>query len=127
MPIPKPQCGYDINMDELKRAHERPLILESTRSHKGEDAWRDMDGFDGEEELARLRRAVHEVRKLNPSKGFARHHAWTVDRLEDPTHKLLAFIAMAFDNIDERLVRLGPLPTPWMGSSSLNRPGHGQR
>lgn len=109
-------------MAELGAAQERPLILESTRSHAGEDAWRDMDGFDLDEELARLRRAVHEVRTHYLPDRRPRYMAWVLRRLAGAEHAfdLLGFIAEAFTNIDETLVRLGPLPRAWFGSSSLN-------
>lgn len=116
---PEPDCGYNANMDKLAAELQRPLILNSTRSHDDENAWRDMDGFNKDEELARLRRAVHEVRRMNPN-YFERHMPWSVD----PTYRdtaqdilraqaLLAFIGEAFTNIDESLSRLGPLPNAW--------------
>lgn len=118
------ECGYDTNMRALGEAHTRPLELESTRSHSGEDSWRDMDRFDLDEELSRLRRAVEEVRLMNPGQ-FKRHKKWIIRTLSEEEKqkalKLLAFIAMAFDNIDENLVRLGPLPKAWMGSSSVTK------
>lgn len=114
-------CGYNENMRVLEEAQARPLVLESTRSHAGEDAWRDMDHFNLDEELARLRRAVHEVREamLYKPPGSGRHQPWRIRKsaIEDEAQSiatLLAFIAMAFDNIDENLVREGPLPTPWL-------------
>jgi hypothetical protein len=116
-------CDYNENVRVLDAAQERPLVLESTRSHAGEDAWRDMDYFDRDEELARLRRAIHEVRHLNPT-GFERHQKWSIDpRQVSPGRlvELLAFIGEAFDNLDENLVRLGPLPEAWHGSSTVTR------
>ncbi len=127
---PVESCGYNTNMRVLDAAQKRLLLLESTRSHVSEDAWRDMDNFDRGEELARLRRAVHEVRRMNRT-GSKRHESWKIatwlgEPLDDnmrealnheavrPMRELLAFIAMAFDNLDESLVREGPLPAPWV-------------
>lgn len=119
-------CGYTHNMNELEATQERPLILESTRSHRNEDAWRDTDHFNLDEELARLRRAVHEVRTNFLAQPRPRHLPWVLNRclfsddFVDSMRGLLGFICEAFDNIDENLVRLGPLPRAWFGSSSLN-------
>ena len=127
-------CGFNRNNRELQAAHERPLILESTRSHGGEDSWRDMDGYDNDEELSRLRRAVLEVRRMNPQ-GFKRHEPWRIvaSHLNEGAETevvnvggtagrlshLLAFIGEAFTNIDDNLRRMGDLPKAWMGSSSV--------
>lgn len=108
-------CGYNHNMRVLEEAQESQLILESTRSHEDEDAHRDMDDFDPDEELKRLRRAVHEVRGMQCGPHYC---PWEVDAEVPHTRvcALLAFITEAFDNIDERLVREGPLPRAWQPS-----------
>lgn len=64
-------------------------MIESTRSSRSLDAYRDMDGFDVDEELRRYRIAVR--------MGFA-----------DVALKLMA-------NIDESMTRGGPLPIAWLG------------
>jgi hypothetical protein len=78
-------------MIELNAAHDRPILLASTRSHADDDAHRDFDQFDVNEELARVRRALH----------------------EEATPAVTNFIATAFSNIDEWIVRGGPLPKAW--------------
>lgn len=98
---PEPGCGYNANMNGFDEALRRPLNLQTTRSHLSEDAHRDMDGFDENEELARLRRAVKETERVSPE--------------ENPD--LYRFIAEAFGNIDENLRRLGPLPEAWKGAA----------
>jgi hypothetical protein len=69
-----------------------------TRSHAGEDAHRDFDGWDIDEELARLRVALQAVKGWNIR--FAEH---------------LAFVLEAIENIDEHLTRSGGrgLPKAW--------------
>ncbi len=62
--------------------------FESTRSSANVDAFRDMDGFDVDEELARFRLAVQ-------------NHAW----------QRAATLAT---NIDENLSRGGPVPGVWL-------------
>ena len=98
---PVDDCGYNDNMQEYDTALACPLNLKTTRSNANPDAHRDMDGFDQDEELSRLRRAVWEARHVPP---------W-----ENPG--LYRFIVEAFGNIDERLQRLGPLPHAWVGSA----------
>jgi len=94
-------CGYNDNMRGYDAALARPLNLETTRSNASGDAHRDMDGFDQDEELARLRRAVEETKGSAP----------------DDRPQLFRFIVEAFSNIDEQLQRLGPLPHAWVGSA----------
>lgn len=94
-------CGYNDNMRAYDAALACPLNLETTRSNANPDAHRDMDGFDQDEELARLRRAVGEAKQVSPA--------------ENPA--LFWFIVEAFSNIDEQLQRLGPLPHAWVGSA----------
>lgn len=94
-------CGYNDNMREYDAALARPLNLKTTRSNASGDAHRDMDGFDQDEELARLRRAVEETKSVSPT--------------ENPA--LYQFIVETFGNIDEQLQRLGPLPHAWVGSA----------
>ena len=119
IPCPVEGCNSDTNTIERDAAHERPLILESTRSHAGEDAWRDMDGFDPNEELARLRRAVHEVQTHYLARPRQRFTAWVLNRLGHTPENvermldLLAFVSETFANLDDTLVRLGPLPRAW--------------
>ncbi len=98
---PIPECGYSANMAEFDEALRRPLDLNTTRSHESKDAHRDMDDFDEDEELARLRRAVKETETVSPE--------------ENP--ELYRFIVEAFGNIDEGLRRLGPLPQAWFGAA----------
>ena len=102
MPIecPIPGCGYASNMRQFDEEVCRPLNLKTTRSHANEDAHRDGDGFDVDEELARLRRAVKEA-KSDSSKAL-----------------LLEFIVEAFGNIDEHLLREGDLPRTWWAAAS---------
>lgn len=89
---------YNANMRAYDEARRRPLNLKSTRASKeDEDAHRDMDGFDVDEELARLRRAIKETETVAPGDNPA----------------LYRFIAEAFDNIDENHVRSGPIPRSW--------------
>jgi hypothetical protein len=78
-----------------------PLNLDTTRSHENPDAHRDMDGFDVNEELARLRRAVKEVETAAPGENL----------------ELYKFIVEAFSNIDESLRREGDLPRPWWAAA----------
>lgn len=66
-----------------------PQALQSTRSNESADAHRDFDGFDVDEELRRLRRALRERR-------------WHL------SSELAA-------NIDEHLCRGGSLPVAWLG------------
>ncbi len=94
--MPK-ECEYSVNIRQFDADLTRPLKLTSTRSNKNEDARRDMDGFDVDEELARLRRAVKEVESVKPKQKLKAHR----------------FIAEAFANIDEHLLRLGGLPETW--------------
>ncbi len=94
-------CGYNDNMREYDAALARDLNLETTRSNANPDAHQDMDGFDQDVELARLRRAVAEAKQFSPS--------------EKP--ELYCFIIEAFRNIDEQLQRHGPLPHAWVGSA----------
>lgn len=98
---PDPGCGYASNMRQHDAEVCRPLNLETTRSHASEDAHRDMDGFDADEELARLRRAVVEARSLSPE--------------ENPA--LYRFIAESFANLDEHLLREGALPRTWWSAA----------
>src|SRR5271155_4032022 len=107
---PVAECGYNVNLREREAVEDRPLVLESTRSKDGPDSHRDMDGYDDDEELARLRRAIFEMKKAMSPKGKAHGPtAWTLlPKL--PVMQTLRFICEAFDNIDERLERLGPLP-----------------
>lgn len=60
--------AYNDNVRVYDEARQRPLKLKSTRASKeDEDARRDMDGFDIDEELARLRRAIKEAETVTPS------------------------------------------------------------
>ncbi len=88
---PEEGCSYNEHMTELNAARDRPLVLVSTRSCANDDAHRDFDQFDVDEELARLRRALRGEATLTVSK----------------------FIATALGNIDEWIVRGGPLPKAW--------------
>ena len=95
---------YNDNMKVYDKARGRPLNLKSTRASKeDEDAHRDMDGFDVDEELARLRRAIKEAETVTPGDNPA----------------LYRFIAEAFANIDEHLIRLGSTPHGWLGLYEL--------
>jgi hypothetical protein len=97
-PIPKSpdRCNYDENMRQLGADRERLLNLQTTRHGlTGSDAWRDFDSFDVNEELSRLRRALVEP----------------LDGKNDPS--VLKFVYTAIANIDEHLLRGGPLPKAW--------------
>ncbi len=91
------ECVYSAKMAAFDKALRQPLNLQTTRSGQSEDAYRDMDNFDVNDELERLRRAVKETENVSPE--------------ENP--KLYLFIAEAFGNIDECLRRLGALPEEW--------------
>lgn len=110
---PVPTCGYNANMRELDAQLARPLVLQSTRANTSADAHRDFDHFDVNEELARLRRAVHEIKQTLAQDGLCIYHKLWQKSPEAPLLKTLAFVAEAFDNIDENLARLGPLPKAW--------------
>ncbi len=97
MTCPEPGCGYNANMAGFDEALRQPLNLQTTRSGQSEDAHRDMDNFDVDDELARLRRAVKEAKTVSPKQS----------------PELYRFIAEAFGNIDESLRRLGSLPEAW--------------
>ena len=95
---PVTACGYNANMKLYDAARARKqIILDTTRSKTNSDAHRDMDGFDVNEELARLHRALKSVEALTPQ--------------ELP--EFYAFIAEGFANLDEHLLRLGALPKAW--------------
>lgn len=84
-------CGYHAREDERQHPKPRQRVLKSTRTGKpGSDTHRDMDGFDVDEELARLRLALRRPSVLDPATA--------------------RFIREAFRNIDEHLVREGTLP-----------------
>jgi hypothetical protein len=124
---PEPGCGYEANVRRYDADVARPLVLGSTRSHADEDAWRDMDGFDPDEELGRARRAVAAVRPYfsnTPGREATGHERWRSKPEGDPmtpvsvseeTLRALVFVAEAFDNIDERITRLGSAPKAWGG------------
>lgn len=95
-PCPVPECNYNSNLRQYDEELCRPLILQSTRSNEDVDAHRDMDGFDVDEELARLRRALV---------------------VEEKTPEVCAFIVEAFMNIDESLRREGDLPKAWWAAA----------
>jgi len=97
-----PGCGYDSNIRQFDEELRRPLILQTTRSCEGADAHRDMGGFDVDEELARLRRAVRETEHVSPE--------------ESP--ELYRFVTEAFGNVDEHLRRLGSLPETWCSGTT---------
>jgi len=94
---PIPGCGYASNMRQFDEEVCRPLILQTTRSCANADACRDMDGFDVDEELARLRRAMKEARRTSP----------------EDSPELYRFVAEAFENVDEYLLRQGTPPSSW--------------
>lgn len=94
-------CGYSANMAGFDEALRQPLNLQTTRSGQSEGAYRDMDNFDVDDELARLRRAVKETENVCPE--------------ENP--ELYRFIANAFANIDESIRRLGAMPEVWGGGT----------
>ena len=88
---PEEGCSYDAPTTELDAALSRPVLLASTRSYADDDAHRDFDEFDVNEELSRLRRALR----------------------EEATPAVTNFIVTAIGNIDEWIVRGGPLPKAW--------------
>ncbi len=83
-------CTYAAAEKERSNPKPKKRVFVTTRSNESEDAYRDMDGFDLEEELARLRLAMR---------------ASTLDSM--------TFAREAFNNIDEHLVRQGKLPRSW--------------
>lgn len=86
---------------EAERQNPKPksAVLTSTRSTADEDAHRDYDGYDIEEDLARIRLAVKEI--TESPRSFSSY---------GPS---LRFLVEAFENLDEYLVRGGPLPKSW--------------
>lgn len=86
-------CRYGELADAFEDERTTPRPLVTTRSCRNVDAHRDFDGFDINEELARLR------------------YATTL-----ATPEALDFAKTAFTNIDEFLVRGGPLPRTWEGT-----------
>ncbi len=96
-------CSYDAR--EAERLNPKPNEKDrftSTRSNESDDAHRDMDGFDVNEELARLRSHLLHCAE---------------DRTLSAMHQ--AFIAVEMmSNIDEYLVRGGPLPKAWAERAS---------
>lgn len=76
----------------MDRHFDGPLILKTTRSNSSGDAHRDFDGFDVDVELDRFRRATQ------APAGEERD----------------VFLIQAMMNIDEYLMRGGPLPAAWM-------------
>lgn len=83
---------------EMRHPKPKKRVFETTRSDENEDAHRDMDGFDVDEELARLRLALKS--KASSASMFA---------LE------------AIANIDEHLTRGGPLPKAWADAGFFAR------
>ena len=134
--------GSDLYSEALKQ----PLNLTSTRSHDGADAHRDMVGFDPDEELARLRRAVDELRDWFSGKPedvirIVSADALTNESIQNHVKRLqeeakvddrflhwlkpsvgvaaaLVFIAHAIDNLDEHMRRGGTPPTAWQQSKA---------
>jgi len=107
-------CSYPKREEE--RGHPKPKkkIYASTRAHgkfphskAEEDAYRDFDGWDVNEELARLRLAIQDL--------------CASDDLEKADSRLL-FIINSFSNIDECLTREGDLPDAWQADSRWNGP-----
>ncbi len=90
-------CAYTAQANARDYPMPRERVFRSTRSSASVDAHRDFDGFDPDEELARLRLAL-----LTPGLPTA-----------------LAFIVEATTNLDEWLIRFGRLPEAWKNSSSL--------
>lgn len=86
---------------------KRPLILQSTRLCENNPAlscnpYKEMTGFDLQEEVARLRRAIYEVDRLRLQDKLP----WTLPSVNnyhtaEEYSKLLAFISEAVFNIDE--------------------------
>lgn len=106
-------CTYNARLTIQEKDQESPIVLESTRSYESDSAWWAMESFDINQELSRLRRVVQMVRKMNPE-GLPPHAKWEIDPIVAPASpELLAFIAMAFDNIDQHLIRMGTPPTGW--------------
>ena len=69
----------------------------STRSNAGKDARRDFDGFDEDEELSLLRRALRDGK-------------WRI-------------AAELISNLDEHLCRGGSLPVGWLGPACMQEAG----
>lgn len=102
--MPTNPCPDDYNYDarESERLNPQPRerVLRSTRAPtENVDAHRDFDGFDVDEELARLRLA-----------------------LNDGSMVASAFIREAFANIDAWLVREGTSPKGWRYSPRVEVP-----
>ena len=91
LPSPMEQL-YPDDADDPDDPLVQPPIV-STRSIANEDARRDFDGFDVDEELRRLRRALRDGR-------------WRV-------------AAELTANLDEHLCRGGSLPVAWLGPSCM--------
>lgn len=97
----KPCCDYVKTEMARHKPKPKKRIFVTTRSNASEDAHRDMDGFDLEEELARLRLAI-----------------------QAGTLESMAFAREAFNNIDEHLVRHGELPKSWSYHACPNPEAH---
>lgn len=80
---PEPGCTYTEARKEWENPTPKERVFKTTRSGASDDAHRDFDGFDIDEELARARLAM------------------------------IQFVAEAFNNIDEWLIRMGRLPKAW--------------
>lgn len=105
MSCPEPGCPYTEAADERDNPTPQRRVFKSTRSNRSPDARRDFDHFDIDEELARARLA-----------------------LKDGSPEALKFVAEAFDNIDEHLVRWGPLPKAWGRAKPFDwKPGPPQK
>lgn len=98
-----PQCGYGARQDQLDAPTPKERVFNSTcapmNGDPDNDAYRDMDGFDVDEELARLRLAIREPMFVGPK-----------------ATKLARFVAEAFHNIDRSLVREGDRPQAWLAA-----------
>ena len=89
--LPSPMDEMEDEEDSVMGSSSKAIV--STRSNVNEDARRDFDGFDADEELSRLRRAL-------------RDGTWRV------AAELMA-------NLDEHLCRGGSLPVAWLGPACM--------
>jgi len=80
-------------------------LLPTTRANDSEDAHRDMDGFDPDEELRRMRVAI----------GISLVKAVTTAQ----RRQAMRFVVVMAANLDEHLSRGGTCPKEWLGPACM--------